>query len=68
VGRKEIMEIKVVPTRMLSSECFSVQIMGTESCESCQYKGTKECGGKKILRTGKNDNGVSIGEKGMGGL
>jgi hypothetical protein len=45
------MKCKVISQKMLSTECWS---WGTGACEDCDYRGTKECGGKKILNTGRN--------------
>ena len=54
------MQTKTIHQKNLSSECWSVQAWGTDYCKKCEYKGTKECGGKKILKTGKNELGQTI--------
>jgi len=38
------------PQSEMTSDCFLVQVMGLRACESCEYKGTAECNGGKILR------------------
>lgn len=58
--------MKTVQQSRLSSECFMVQIFGTNACFSCEYKNRPRlCGGKKIRATGKNENGEAIGEGGL---
>ena len=53
-------EIKTVPQNKMTSECWSVQIWGLQACESCEFKGKRDCGGKKIRKTGKNDKGHAV--------
>lgn len=59
------MKIKTISQELLSSDCWSVQAFGTERCTACEFHNTEECGGKEILKTGKNEIGVNIGPKGM---
>jgi hypothetical protein len=59
------MTIKTVKQSLLSAECWSVQAWGLSQCETCDLKDTRDCGGKKIRKTGKNSNGVKIGENGF---
>lgn len=47
------------------SECLRVQMDGTQVCEVCDLFGTKNCGGKNILKTGKNNKGYKISESGL---
>lgn len=47
------MKAKIVKQRELSSECRLIQIWGKASCKTCEALNTKECGGKKIRKTGK---------------
>ncbi|MBN2523658.1 MAG: hypothetical protein JXB24_10320 [Bacteroidales bacterium] len=54
------MKTKIVSQRMLSAECWFIQVWGKEACKSCEYYNTKECGGKQILITGKNTLGIKI--------
>jgi hypothetical protein len=44
----------------LTTECWSVQLFGLEHCETCEARGTPECGGKSIRRTGRNSKGVRV--------
>ena len=51
---------RTVSQQNLSSECWLVQMWGLTDCETCEYKDTSECGGKRIRETGKNALGVSV--------
>lgn len=42
------METKVINTKDLTSECWLIQVWGLKACETCEYSGTKECGGAEI--------------------
>ena len=44
----------------LSSECWAVQFQGKEACKKCELKGTKECGAKNIIKTGKTTKGKTV--------
>lgn len=44
----------------LSSECWNVQVWGIERCRTCELKDNEECGGKNIIKTGKNDKGIGV--------
>jgi hypothetical protein len=57
--------VKQVKQKSLSAECWSVQVWGTGYCETCEYKGTEECGGQEILKTGKNEKGIKVTEHGF---
>ena len=48
------MKTKIISQKMLSAECWTVQVWGIEACKDCDYQHTKECGGKQIHKTGKN--------------
>lgn len=52
----------VVDSSRLSSECWSVQFRGFAACKSCEFKGTKDCGGQRIIETGENKHGVKIAQ------
>ena len=54
------MRINKVPQYKLSSECWPVQLWGTNTCESCEFKDSDECGGLKIRKTGKNEKGYVV--------
>jgi hypothetical protein len=58
-------QTKLVNQGNLSGECMLVQIWGTSSCATCEYKGTEDCGGKAILDTGKNKKGIPVGTTGL---
>lgn len=47
----------------LSSECWLIQFQEISACKNCEAMGTKECGGKSILKKMKNKKGIPIGEK-----
>ena len=53
------MKTKVIKQADLTTECWLIQIWGKEHCKSCEFRGTKECGGKRIRKTGKNSKGIS---------
>ena len=52
---KTLMKIKLVKQNELTSDCWSVQIWGLESCDFCPYINTEDCGGKDIRRKLMND-------------
>jgi len=54
------MKTKIISQKMLSTECWFVQVWGVEACEDCDYRDTQECGGKRILDTGSNTLGYKI--------
>jgi len=59
------MEMQTVATKTvkqanLTSECWSVQIWGLDYCNTCQYKNKRDCGGKKIRKSGKNEKGLNV--------
>ncbi len=51
------MKCKIINQKTLSAECWLVQVWGTEVCKECSSHNTKECGGIKILETGRNELG-----------
>jgi hypothetical protein len=53
-------EFITVPQSKLSSECFAIQFQGLKACEHCEYKGKKDCGGKKIRKTLMNEKGFQV--------
>ena len=59
------MKTKILRQDGLTGECWIVQMQGLKACESCQYKGTEDCGGEDIRRTGKNEKGHHVGEDGI---
>jgi len=40
---------KVISQKSLTSDCWLVQFWGLKACERCEYKGSPDCGGKRIL-------------------
>ena len=54
------MKTKIISQKMLSAECWLVQVWGTEVCRNCEYHDTENCGGKHILNSGKNTLGYAI--------
>lgn len=63
--RLKTAKVKTIKQDQLTAECWLVQMWGTSNCETCEAKGTSECGGQKILKTGRNEKGVKVGENGM---
>lgn len=53
-------EIRRIPQSKLTSECWLVQFRGFEACKDCEVKGTPDCGGKSIIKTGKNEKGFVV--------
>lgn len=43
-------DIKTIDQSTLTGDCWPVQWSGLQACESCEYKGTKECGGGATLK------------------
>ena len=54
------MKTRIIKQAHLSSECWNVQAFGLKYCEHCEYRNTKECGGQKIRKTGKNSKGFEV--------
>jgi hypothetical protein len=54
------MEAKIVKQSQMTGECWSVQIWGLKYCETCEFKGKRNCGGKNIIKTGKNERGFTV--------
>ena len=54
------MEAREINQAELTSECWSVQFRGTEHCLDCEYYKKKDCGGKNIIKTGKNIKGFAV--------
>jgi hypothetical protein len=52
--------VRTVSQACLTPECWSVQFWGLSHCDTCELKGTKECGGQRIRKTGKNELGFSV--------
>lgn len=54
------MKAKTVRQSDLTGECWSVQVWGKEKCKTCEFRNTEDCGGKNILKTGKNEKGITV--------
>ncbi len=42
--------IKVISSKGLTSECWSIQTWGFSYCRTCDYLATKDCGGYRIRK------------------
>jgi len=45
----------------LTSECWSVQVWGLVACERCELQGSRECGGRGVLKRIKRGEFPSTG-------
>ena len=54
------MKYKIISQKMLSAECWLVQVWGKDACRDCEYHNTEDCGGNHILNSGKNTLGYAI--------
>jgi hypothetical protein len=57
--------VRRVKQRALSAECWLIQLWGKSACDTCEARGTDECGGKEILKTGVNENGYAVRKDGL---
>jgi len=53
-------QIRTVRQKNMTGECMMVQVWGIEHCKTCEYRNSRECGGKHIRQTGKNENGLTV--------
>jgi hypothetical protein len=44
------LKMKVISSRGLTSECWSIQFWGLPYCRTCDYLATEDCGGYRIRR------------------
>ena len=49
-----------IPQSKLTSECWTIQFRGLDACETCEFKDTKECGGKEIRKKLMNVKGHKV--------
>jgi len=56
----QLSNVKTIQQSDLTAECWLVQFHGIEYCLRCEYKDTDKCGGKEILKTGKNEKGKPV--------
>jgi len=54
------MNVRIVHSSNLSSECWMVQVWGLSRCTTCPYDNTQECGGRNIQNTGINALGKNV--------
>lgn len=54
------MRTKLIRQSDLTGECWPIQVWGPERCVNCDYKGTPNCGGRRILETGVNANNKKV--------
>ncbi len=52
--------MRSIPQSQLTDECWSIQFKGKEACLNCEFRDTDECGGKDIIRLGKNKKGYAV--------
>jgi hypothetical protein len=50
------MKVKIINKKDLTSDCWLIQFEGLEACKTCEFRNTKECGGKNIIKKLQNDN------------
>ncbi|MEA2104852.1 MAG: hypothetical protein U9P79_09475 [Candidatus Cloacimonadota bacterium] len=53
-GKLKTYDTVEVEQSKLTSDCWLIQFRGLEACESCDLKGTDECGGGETLKRLKN--------------
>lgn len=58
-------ESKTIDQNKLTGECWLIQFKGLEACKTCELKGKRDCGGKKIRKTLKNNKGFSVKKGGL---
>jgi hypothetical protein len=44
-----MLKIKIINQSDLTADCWTVQAWGLEACKTCEFQGTKDCGGGKTL-------------------
>lgn len=54
------MKLRVIHFQNLSTECWMVQSWGFKYCETCKFKDTRKCGGKRIRETSQNILGKKV--------
>jgi hypothetical protein len=59
-GELKVVKSTTVSQAKMSSGRWFVQAWGLERCNTCEYKGRRDCGGKKIRKTGMNEFGFSV--------
>lgn len=62
-------DVKEIDQNTLTSDCLLIQFNGLEACSTCEFKNTKDCGGKRILKKlkqSKAKNHESTGNENIG--
>lgn len=54
------MKTITVEQSKLTAECWLVQFWGRSACKTCEFRGTEDCGGRQIRKTGKNSQGIRV--------
>lgn len=49
-GQLETFDSKEISSSNITSDCWPIQFYGLDACKKCEYKNTKECGGKNIIK------------------
>ena len=44
------LEVKVISSKGLTTECWPIQTWGLPHCRECEYLATEDCGGYRIRR------------------
>jgi hypothetical protein len=60
VRKDENSMARSISQKDLTSECWLVQMWGSDRCNTCNLKDTDDCGGKKIRMTGRNERGIIV--------
>lgn len=45
-----ILESKIIDQSKMTSDCWLIQFSGLSACNTCEVRGTDECGGGKTLQ------------------
>lgn len=56
---------KIDTSKLSGTECWGIQINGTQHCQNCKWTGISSCEGKNIIKTHRNAKGYKIGEFGL---
>lgn len=62
------MKARTINIKDLDTSCWSIQFWGKEYCQTCEYNGTKDCGGNsgnaKKIREGEGVKARNFGTAG----
>ena len=59
-GEIQMVTAKRIPQNQMTSECWIVQLSDVQTCDTCEFIDTDECGGQDIRSTGKNEKGFKV--------